>query len=398
MTGTLPAPNRRLLVVDDDPMLVKVIRRWAASWSMEVRCLSDARDVAGEVAAFEPEVILLDLRMPGVDGPAALRALAHAGCTARIVLMSGAGGDVLLTCHEMGRDIGLRMGASFNKPFAIQSLADAIAPEASETRPAGRRSNESAPLGRQDLVDAIENGEIQPYFQPKVDLRTRRVVGAEALARWVRDGKIVTTPDVFIALAEASDLIDPLTMTILDGVTAFLTHADAGLDDEFAVSVNISPLSLDQPDLPDVLGERLLTAGVAPERVVYEITESASISDASRAMETLSRLRLRGHMLSLDDFGTGTSSLVQLYRMPFTELKIDRSFVAGIQDRRDAAVIVRMTLTLARELGLRAVAEGVEDSATAEWLSEHGCPVGQGWFFGRAMPAEGFREWLRSDH
>ena len=396
MNGTPPINGPRLLIVDDDDMLVQLIQLWAERRSFEVRHLDDGGGVAAEVASFEPQIILLDLQLPQVDGPGALRALALQGCSARILLMSGSADEVLETCHQMGKGLGLNMGPDISKPFTTASLAKALLPDPELLELRVHQAAQAPIPDTQSVKAALANGEIAAWLQPKVSLRTGAMIGAEALARWTRAGRVVTGPDVFIPIAERGDLIDTLTMKVLDDALAFLTRPGLDLDEHFAISVNISPLSLRRPDLADRLGERIAAYGIPALRIVFEITESASLEDTTLAMETLARLRLRGHRLSLDDFGTGSSSLVQLYRMPFTELKIDRSFVSAIHERHQAAVIVRTTLSMAKELGLNAVAEGVEDEATADWLRKRGCPEAQGYHFGRPMAPDAFAQWMRA--
>ena len=210
------------------------------------------------------------------------------------------------------------------------------------------------------LAAAILGGLILPHYQPKVSLRDRRVVGVEALARWPDcangDGM---SPEIFVPLAERSGQIVPLTLhimrTALEACARWrVRHQDC------CVAVNISPLVLADPTLPDVIEQMLTETGLGPGALIAEITESTVIANPTVAAEVLTRLRIKGIELSIDDFGTGHSSLLTLLRLPFSELKIDRSFISMCETDAEAWKIVRATISMARELGLRVVAEGIE--------------------------------------
>ena len=231
-------------------------------------------------------------------------------------------------------------------------------------------------------------------FQPKVKLQDNEVVGFEALARWHHPPHGPVLPDVFIPIAEQNGLIVPLTRRILEGALAacqrWRRHHPA-----CSVAVNISPLVLANPALPEEIESLLLQYDLAPGALIAEITETTVITNPLLAAEVLTRLRIKGIGLSMDDFGTGYSSLLTLLRLPFTELKIDRSFVAACETDGEAWKIVRATISLARELGLSVVAEGIETEAVEARLRTAGCLIGQGWQFGRAMSERSVHAWLQ---
>jgi EAL domain-containing protein (putative c-di-GMP-specific phosphodiesterase class I) len=224
------------------------------------------------------------------------------------------------------------------------------------------------------------------------------VVGIEALARWPRptpDGNIAYghPPEAFVHLAERYDLIVPLTFQIMRASLA--AHARWRVrHPNCRVSVNISPMVLVDPSLPDEIERLLLETGVGPGALIAEITESCVIANPLLAAEVLTRLRIKGIELSIDDFGTGHSSLLTLLRLPFSELKIDRSFISLCETDAEAWKIVRATTSMARELGLRVVAEGIETETVANPLRQIGCEIGQGWHFARAMPEADLIPWL----
>ncbi len=244
------------------------------------------------------------------------------------------------------------------------------------------------------LRHAIDADELAIHYQPQVDLATGRPVGAEALLRWRHPEHGLMPPVEFIPIAEQTGLIVPLTMHVLDAALLQVSvWREDGLD--LTVSVNLSPRVLAEPDLPERVAGLCRKRHVSPRALVVEITESMIVADPERALPVAEQLSRMGVTVSLDDFGTGFSALDLLKRLPVSEVKIDRSFVLGmLDDTRDRA-IVRYTTGLARELGMQVVAEGVETAALHDRLVELGCDVGQGYLYGRPMPAPEFTRWAR---
>ncbi len=243
-----------------------------------------------------------------------------------------------------------------------------------------------------ELRRGIEAGQLVLHFQPQADLLTGAVLGVEALVRWQHPVHGLLAPDEFIPLAESTGAIRPLTLAVLDGALAFAAERQAA-GDPLTVAVNISAHSLIDPDLTDDVEKALSRHGVPGELLVLEITESSVMSDRERARTTLVRLAELGVALSIDDFGTGYSSLAYLHRLPVHELKIDRSFVADLSKTSNDA-IVTASIEMAHALGLRVVAEGVEDQATWERLASLGCTIAQGYHLCRPVPAAEFSAWL----
>ena len=234
-----------------------------------------------------------------------------------------------------------------------------------------------------DLRRALENSEFVPYFQPKVDLRTGVVVGAEALLRWRHPTEKNISPDVFIPLAEQTGLIVPVTLQVISAaVRECALWRARGRD--ISVAVNLSARVLVDPTLPDHVEELCRCWDLPTRALVLEVTESMIVDDPARALPVVQRLAALGVRLSIDDFGTGYSSLEYLKVLPVAEMKIDRSFVAGMADDVRDAAIVRHSIELGRSLGLRVVAEGVESCEAHERLAAMGCDHGQGFLYSRA--------------
>ncbi len=246
-----------------------------------------------------------------------------------------------------------------------------------------------------DLRRALDSGsdELQLHYQPQVDLATGQVSGAEALLRWHHPKDGFVSPEMLIKVAEHTAIMRRITARVLEDAVAQLAKWRAdGL--QLRVSVNVSARDLHRGEFVDELSELLEQHGVPANQLQIEITEGALMADPRRVLVTLHRLDRLGVALSLDDFGTGYSSMQHLRRLPLAEVKIDRSFVLGMATDPDDGAIVASVIDLARRLGLRVVAEGVEDDETRRTLLECGCEVGQGWFFARPMPAEEFAVWL----
>ncbi len=244
-----------------------------------------------------------------------------------------------------------------------------------------------------EMRDSIERDQFELHYQPKLDLVTDRVVGAEALLRWRHPRHGPLPPGEFIPLAERTGLIKPLTQWVLTRALAQTKAWDAkGL--HLSMSVNCSARNLLEEDLPETLSGLLTASGVDPGRLVLEITETAIIEEPGRSLRVLKRLAALGVKVSIDDFGTAYSSLDYLRKLPATELKIDRSFVARMDRDAGDATIVRSTIRLARDFGLETVAEGIESQAVLDMLREIGCEQGQGHFISPPLPADRFELWL----
>jgi predicted signal transduction protein with EAL and GGDEF domain len=246
------------------------------------------------------------------------------------------------------------------------------------------------------LRAAHENRELVPYFQPQIDIVNQRVVGAEALMRWKHPERGLIDPDKFIPLAEESEFITVIGRAMRREVCR---QASAWLEDgpgELRVSVNVSPIELAQESFVDGLLETLEETCLPPRILDLEVTERVLLQDCPEFRKHLIRLKDLGVSLSLDDFGTGFSSLSYLVRFPFDCIKIDRSFIAGIAHVSTSATVVTAIISLARSLGIDVVAEGVETEDQVEFLRERGCGIAQGYLFARPMACTEMGDWLRS--
>ena len=383
--------GRRLLVVDDEHIERMLVAHAAAPLGFAVDAASNLEEAALLLSQNVYDAIVLDLALGETESISLLPDLQAGPSDPVVIFVSGMDDRVRAASARLAGTLGLRVAGALAKPVAPAALRELLRRTPQRTAPPALAAT-SLP-NEAELALALAQGELAAAFQPKVALRSGVVTGVEALARWHRPDGSVLLPDLFIPLAEATGLILPLTAVILQQSFAAcrrwqLRHPTCG------VAVNISPLALANPALPDQIEDMLRRAELPPSALIAEITESMIIADPVLAAEVLTRLRIKGIGLAIDDFGTGHSSLLSLMRLPFTELKIDRSFVAACETDMEAWKIIRATVSLAHELGMSVVAEGIETESIARRLADVGCDIGQGWYFSRAMTEAGLEDWL----
>lgn len=246
----------------------------------------------------------------------------------------------------------------------------------------------------QDLRRALQGNQLELYYQPKIDMMRRRIVGVEALLRWKHPTHGFISPDVFVPLSEQYGMIDQLTQWVLNASLEQMKRwREMKID--LLMSVNLSAVTLHNLEFPATIAAALKKWRIEPQRLVLEVTESAIILDSARAVEIISRLDAMGMSVSVDDFGTGYTSLAYIRRLPIREIKIDKSFILNMRENADDAVIVRTIIELGHSLGLEVVAEGIEDAITYDLLTALNCDLGQGYFMGRPVPAVGLESWLK---
>lgn len=373
----------RLLILDDDPLVGEMVRMMAASIGAESVYCRTASEFFTQVSDWAPSHILLDLVMPGVDGVEVIQRLSELGCQATLIIVSGVDRRVLDAAQRSARQHRLPLAGALSKPFSRSALATLLETGDSAPKPqlvaASPKSNPSG----DELAHALSVGEIGPVFQPKVRCSDGSLIGYEALARWTREETHICGPDVFVPLAERTGQAARLTEIIADRSLAWLGTNFATLP--HTVAINIPAQCLRDDQTVRMVADACSRYDIAPERVVLEVTESGAIDPDSGALDVLTRARLMGMKLSIDDFGVGYSSLVQLARMPFSEIKIDRSFVAELCHSCEAQAIIAAIIGMSDGLGMTTVAEGVEDLETYMRLRDMGCHAAQGYFIGRPM-------------
>lgn len=340
-----------------------------------------------------PAIVLVDLEMPVMDGVEFLHRIAAAGYRPEVIIASSREAILLDSVETMVSELGLHLLATIPKPIRSDYLSAALH--------AGARTDESIPsvpaapvrvqspeVSPEELAVALAAGRIVPWFQPKVDLQTAMPRGAEVLARWINaDGSIVE-PARFIDVAERSGQMAQLTVAILKASLEALQRWDSrGL--RLSVAINLSPVTFSDRKLADDLIEQVARAGIDASRITFEVTETAMTQGAA-ALKTLLRLKLNGFSLAIDDFGTGFSSMQQLSKVPFSELKIDRSIVHEAYRRPARRTILESAIGMGHRLGMVTVGEGVESRDDWQLLGQLGCDLAQGYFMARPVSFDDF--------
>jgi len=390
-------PRPRLLILDDDAEVCRMIQLVAEPYGYQTRIALAADEFFHELERWVPTHIALDLVMPQMDGVEVLAELARRHCSARIVITSGVGNRVLGAAARAGGEHGLEIASVLPKPFTPRDLRAALAsPRTQGTQ--GTASDRAAGAGfevdERSLRDAIAHGELRVVYQPKVGCRDGALAGFEALVRWMHPEWGVIMPDRFIPFAEQHGLVDAVGDRVLEESLAFLGRNVPGEGPAPTLSVNISAGSLADATLIDRIAARCEHHGIEPARLTFELTETSAMADPVTSLDLLTRLRVKGFSLSIDDFGTGYSSMVQLARLPFSEIKVDKSFVMSVPGSQESRAVVRSIIELGHSLGLVATAEGVESEAVLDFLRTTGCDLAQGYHIGRPMTEDGVRRWL----
>lgn len=383
----------KILLIDDEAFALKLLVHQLAG--LGFRKVTPATGGAEALALIAGgarfDLILTDLQMPGMDGVEFVRALTQGGYDGELVLVSGEDMRILKTTEQLARAHGLRVLGRLKKPVVPERLGELLAHHTDAV--ASRPKVAHKTYGADELRRAIAAGELVCHCQPKVRLADGTLTGVEILVRWQHPADGLVFPERFVGVAEEHGLIDDLTRVVLrDALCQTRAWFDAGR--EMHVAVNISMGNLDTLDFPDLVVAAAREMDVSLSSLVLEVTESRLMQDMRAPLDILARLRLKHVDLSIDDFGTGHSSLAQLRDLPFNELKIDRGFVHGAWRDAQLAAICEASLDIAHKLGMRSVAEGVEDLDDWNYLRARGCDVAQGYFIARPMPMAALADWL----
>jgi len=384
----------KVLVLDDEPFVLKLLQHMLMQVGVsEVTTLGNGHDVLRQLSdpANHPDVIVCDLVMPEMDGIEFVRELVSLRFVGSLILMSGEDERVLQTAEKLVDAHRFGVLGHLRKPFTLVDLErvlDRWTAEGPAPCEPARKTYDA-----DQVREAITRGELINHYQPKVHVATGRFVGVEALVRWQHPVDGLVMPAQFVGLAEEHLLIDDLTRSVL--VRALEDTRQWHLAAlRVQVAVNVSMDNLSSLSFPDFVAAHVAEATLAPSDLVLEVTESRLMRDPIAPLEILTRLRLKGFQLSIDDFGTGHSSLAQLRDIPFDQLKIDRSFVHRAWTDRTARAMYDASMNVARQMGMEAVAEGVEDLQDWRFVRDSGCDLAQGYFISKPLPATAIPGWV----
>ncbi len=386
----------KIMVLDDDTFMLKLLSKMLLKQGFtSVTVHDNGHDALNQVDDVEarPDLILLDLNMPEMDGIEFVRYLVERHYSGSLILVSGEDERMLKTAEKLVQAHKIPILGYLHKPVKPATLITLLS---KWSQPA--KAESPKPIKKKYGVDAIRlaisEKQLINYYQPKVAVANGEVIGVETLVRWLHPDDGLVTPDQFITTAEAHGLINDLTRLVLTGA---LEQASIWQQSGLAlrVAINVSMDNLASLDFQDLVVELAAKSGVPPNKVVLEVTESQLMKDSRVPLEILTRLRLKRFHLSIDDFGTGHSSLAQLRDIPFDELKIDQSFVHHAWADETLRAMYDASLALARQLDIEVVvAEGVEDQDDWNFLRRTGCDLAQGNYISLPMQASAFSGWL----
>ena len=390
MVDDQESPATALLVITD-PTLCEIYMRTLAmagySQVTTARSLDDARRALDSPAP--PALVATTLQFSMGDCFQLIEELGARRFAGRLVLLSDAPAGLAEAAIDLAEHHGITVVGSFESPFSVRALLRALGERPSPV-PLQQRQFEP---GEGEVDEALRDGRIQAVFQPKVSLRDGSYVGFEALARWNHPQAGMLGPASFISRAESGIAIHELTEVIFRQSLDVLARCRRFSPTSHG-SINLSGVSLGSSDLPQRMQSIAADAGMPHDAVIFEVTETQMLVDINHAISNVNRLRLLGFGLSLDDYGTGFSSLTRLKSLPFSELKVDREFVHGASSRRSLAQILGNCLQLGRSLNLKVVAEGVETRDDYELVRDMGFDVVQGFYTGAPMSADKLLDWL----
>jgi EAL domain-containing protein (putative c-di-GMP-specific phosphodiesterase class I)/FixJ family two-component response regulator len=383
----------RILVIDDDNSVCELVSALARTMGFDCVTTKDAAAFSSLVFP-DTALILLDLMMPGMDGIEVLRLLGERRCRARILLMSGMDKRILETAERLAHSLGLQVVGHLQKPFPLTDLRTLLETYAGSVEPEQSVENPPVAVSNEQLRKAIERREIVNFYQPQISLETGQVTGVEALARWQHPELGLILPESFISRVEALGLIDKLFWATAELAMREAKEFGSSDGSPLRLSLNVSMMSLHDLEFPDAVLNLAKSQDFPADKIAVEITETRLISELSRTLDVLARLRMKDFQLSIDDFGSGYAMMRQLQNVPATELKIDKSIVEKMHVNDNDRVMVEKIIEMGHELGMEVVAEGVMTQEQYDLLRLKDCDGAQGFYFTRALPAPELMAWI----
>lgn len=379
------AMTKSVLACTDDNNLSSLISAICRECSMVARFVKNGREIPDLINSLRSPLIILDSSLQEPCIIDILDLLSTIKCELPIIVLGDCEEKVLLSIKRIGEFKNLSVFVTEKAPFQAHSFLNIM-------NIIDRKSNF---INDEIIATAIEKKQFKMFYQPKIAIKTNKMIGLESLVRWERPNHGLIAPDFFIPKAEESGLIIPLTYWIIRNVFNQYAAWKKGKI-ILKLAINLPSGILTDLIFPNELIKLTNEFHVNPKHICFEITEAAAMNQADIILEVLTRIRLKGFSLAIDDFGTGYSSLVELQRMPFTELKIDKSFVSDVTTNKLNLNIVRSVINLAKNMNLLTVAEGVETQVVFNKLNEIGCDIAQGYLISQPKSVDDFNLWYRN--
>jgi EAL domain-containing protein (putative c-di-GMP-specific phosphodiesterase class I)/DNA-binding NarL/FixJ family response regulator len=383
-----------ILLVEDDSfqrgLIIEMIQ------SVGVLAISDVEDGVQAMEKIRGEktkpvdIVICDLNMPKMDGLEFLRHLGQEKHNAAIIIVSALGYKLMAAAGTIAKLYGIKVLGTIEKPVTLAQLKTLLLTfERSENKLELTQVSKTPSFTLEEILQGIRNKQFEPHFQPKIDLKSGQLVGAETLARWIHP-KFGLIPSIaFIPQLEKSGNIDDLTILMLER-TAAVSRLFQDKNLALILSVNLSLTSLSDVELADKFTKLVRSAGIEPKFIILEITVTAAMTEDARSLENISRLCLNGFQLSIDNYGTGFTNIQQLTRLAFSELKIDQGLVKEISSNKSSRIVVESTIDMAHKLQVKCVANGVETQKDWDALKSGGCDIAQGFFISKPLGMKDF--------
>jgi len=340
----------------------------------------------------------MDLNIPNIDGIELLRFVEDKKFKTDVILMSGVDKRVLESAKEFAISKGLSVVGSIQKPVRLADLEEilkkSMAPKSEIPEKKPHEDKNTFTVTKEELMRAIEKNEFVVFYQPKVGIAVEKLLGVEALVRWRHPQQGLIFPDQFIPQAESFGLIEEISWLIIKIAITEMSSLKDKIGHSIMLSLNLSPHSLHDLSFPDKVLAIIQQSTIGPENIIFEITETGLLKELSNALDIFTRLRLKNIQLSIDDFGTGYAMMQQLKLIPATEIKVDKSFVQNMLNVDSSRVVVKKTIEIGHELGMKVIAEGVETLEQLQYLKELQCDVAQGYYYSKPVPMDELTKWM----
>jgi EAL domain-containing protein (putative c-di-GMP-specific phosphodiesterase class I) len=382
---------KHILVADDSPGIRQfLVALLEAKTGAEVLGVEDGQAALEVIeGGYQPDLALFDLNMPRLDGVQLLRRLADSNFNCPIVIISGLSQQIIGTIEKLSQQYQLNVVGTIGKPID-ETAVDELLTRLQNQKPDKAKASE---IKTYEVLEALKNGKVEPWFQPQVELQRRRLVGFEVLCRIRHKRHGLMLPNSFMHTLERSDLIRVVTLDLMQHAIE-LVHSMPEEQQFFTLSFNLSAQLFDDESFIDELINVINNAPIRKDRIIIEITETTVASTPLKELEGAARIAITGCGLSIDDFGSGTATFERLHALPFTELKIDQQYLPKDQITEAQRALLESTINMARRLGMKVVMEGVETFRQWELVQHLGCEMAQGYFIAAPMAASEVSDWI----